>query len=460
VVIIMKTFALSALRSTTELSMKVQLRRSSAALVLALGAVACSPDSLLDVDDIDVLDPGTLNSKEALPTLLAGSLSAFQIAFSGAGDLSNGGHEGLVNLSGLLADEYIHAETFPDRQGVDVRSIAAGNGSVKGVFFDLSQARAFADLTSSRYNTFDPGVAGHSEVLALAGYTYLFFAEYFCSGVPFSTLTDDGIEFGQPQTRDEVLAIALAKFDSALTFANDNQSAELANLAMVGRGRVLLNQGNYAQAATAVAAVPANFTYVIEGSDNSARQNNGIWNYTVNFFGFSVPEREGTNGLPYRTANDPRVPYFDSGDVGFDGETPFFVQDKYPDRAANTVLASGVEARLIEAEAALQANNTGTFLSRINTLRQAAGLSTVALPGTQATRVDLLFRERAFALYLTGHRLGDLRRLVRQYGRAQDAVFPTGNYHKGGAYGSDVNFPISSDERNNPNFESCLDRSA
>ena len=146
--------------------------------------------------------------------------------------------------------------------------------------------------------------------------------------------------------------------------------------------------------------------------------------------------------------------------MGFDGETPFFVQDKYPEMSSNTVLASGTEARLIEAEAALQANNTGTFLSVINTLRQDAGLNTVALPGTQALRIDLLFRERAFWLYLTGHRLGDLRRLVRQYGRTQDTVFPTGNYHKGGEYGSDVNFPVSSDERNNPNFESCLDRSA
>jgi hypothetical protein len=426
----------------------------------AVLAMACSPDSLLDVDDIDVLDPSTLNSKEALPTLLAGSLSAFQIAFSGAGDLSNGGHEGMVNMSGLLADEYIHAETFPDRQGVDVRTIASGNGSVKGVFFDLSQARAMADLTSARYNTFDQGVDGHSEVLSLSGYSYLLFAEHFCSGVPFSTLTDDGIQYGQPQSRTEILAIALAKFDSALTFANANQNEELANLAMVGRGRVLLNQGNFAQAAAAVVTVPTNFEYVIEGSDNSARQNNGIWNYTVNFFGFSVPEREGTNGLPYRSANDPRVPYFDSGDVGFDGETPYFVQDKYPGMDANTVLASGIEARLIEAEAALQANNTGSFLNLINTLRQGAGLTTVSLPGTQATQVDLLFRERAFWMYLTGHRLGDLRRLVRQYGRAQDAVFPTGTYHKGGAYGSDVNFPVSSDERNNPNFESCLDRSA
>jgi len=34
-------------------------------------------------------------------------------------------------------------------------------------------------------------------------------------------------------------------------------------------------------------------------------------------------------------------------------------------------------------------------------------------PGTQVGREDLLFRERAFWLFATGHRLGDLRRLAR-----------------------------------------------
>lgn len=428
--------------------------------LIATTLAACSPDRLLNVRDIDVLDPSTLNSREALPTLLAGSLSAFQIAFSGAGDLSNAGHEGMVNMSGLLADEFIHAETFPDRQSVDIRNIAAGNGSVKGVFFDLAQARALADLTSARYNSFDQGTEGHSEVLSLSGYAYLLFAEQFCSGVPFSTLTDDGVDFGQPQSRTEILAIALAKFDSALAFATDNQRPDLENLARVGRGRVLLNQGQFAQAAAAVSAVGTNFVYEIEGSTNSARQNNGIWNYTVNFFGFSVPDREGTNGLNYRSANDPRVEWINTGEVGFDGETPYFMQQKYPEKESNTVLASGVEARLIEAEAALQANNTTGFMSIINSLRTGSGLGTVATPGTQAARIDLLFGERAFWLYLTGHRLGDMRRLIRQYGRSESAVFPVGAYHKGGAYGSDVNFPVSSDERNNPNFENCLDRNA
>ena len=444
--------------STTGILMRLHRWAAAVAVAGAVEAVACNPDKLLRVQDIDVLDPRQLNSREALPTILSATSAAFQLAFSGGADLSNGGHEGMVNMSGLLADETIHAETFPDRQGVDQRSITPGNGAVKGVFFDLSQARAFADFASTKYNSFDAGSRGHSEALSLGAYAYLIFAEAYCSGVPFSTLTDDGVQYGDPQTRDQVLAIALAKFDSARAFADAKEDGTLGDLARVGRARVLLNQGNFDAAAAAVAGVPTSFVYAVESSPNSVRQNNGIWNYTVNFFGFSVPDREGGNGLPWQSADDARVPWIDTGEPGFDGETPFVAQQKYPAKDSPTVLASGVEARLIEAEAALRGGDVSTFLDKLNGPRLAAGMVALADPGSASSRVDLLFSERGFWLYLTAHRLGDLRRLVRQYGRPQDTVFPSGDYHKGGSYGSDVNFPVSADEKNNPRFDACLDR--
>jgi hypothetical protein len=72
-----------------------------------------------------------------------------------------------------------------------------------------------------------------------------------------------------------------------------------------------------------------------------------------------------------------------------------------------------------------------------------------------------MFRERAFWLFMTGHRLGDLRRLIRQYGRGAETVFPTGAYHKDNLMrGTDVNIVIPISERNNPNFHGCLDRNA
>jgi hypothetical protein len=131
-----------------------------------------------------------------------------------------------------------------------------------------------------------------------------------------------------------------------------------------------------------------------------------------------------------------------------------FHQLKYSDRDVDVVLASGTEARLIQAEAQLEAGNSA-WLGTLNALRAAAGLGQLTDPGTPATRVDLLFRERAFWLWLTGHRLGDLRRLVRQYGRVATSVFPTGAYSQGGTYGNDVSLPVPFEELNNPLAEEC-----
>jgi hypothetical protein len=77
-------------------------------------------------------------------------------------------------------------------------------------------------------------------------------------------------------------------------------------------------------------------------------------------------------------------------------------------------------------------------------------------PGSADARVNLLFQERAFWMYLTGHRLGDLRRLVRQYGRGAETVFPTGNYP--GAAGVCSPMSISQCDRrtNNPSAGAAI----
>ena len=87
-----------------------------------------------------------------------------------------------------------------------------------------------------------------------------------------------------------------------------------------------------------------------------------------------------------------------------------------------------------------------------------AALPTPAEPGVRDSRC--FFREKAFWTFGRGQRLPDLRRLIRQYGRTQDQVFPTGAYFKGGNYGTDVNFPVPNSEQVNPNFHGCIDRNA
>src|SRR5678815_863938 len=277
-------------------------------LLGTLLVAACDPNKALDVKDIDVVQPGQINDKAALPGLRNGVLSTFQLAFSGGADLANGGHEGQATMSGLLGDEFLNAESFPDRISVDQRDIIPSNLSLVALFLDLSRARATADFASSQYNKLDAGADGQSEVLSLAGFSYILFGENYCSGVPFSRIDAGGnITYGDPQTRDEVLQIAVAKFDSAITIATAQEDADLLNLARVGKARALLDLNQADAAATAASEVPGSFQYLVRSSSNSLRQNNGIWNYTANTFAFSVPEREGGNGLPYITANDPRL---------------------------------------------------------------------------------------------------------------------------------------------------------
>src|SRR5687768_15961319 len=106
---------------------------------------------------------------------------------------------------------------------------------------------------------------------------------------------------------------------------------------------------------------------------------------------------------------------------------------KYFLTAEPVALASGIEARLIEAEAALRVDDREGWMTFLNTLRQTAitppipALTVDSTTAADATlREDVMFRERAFWLFITGHRLGDMRRLVRQYGRNPQSVFPRG----------------------------------
>ena len=437
-----------------------------ALVAAALAVVGCSTEKILEVKDPDVVTPASLQSKETLPALINGAIGAFHNAFVGPGSVNES--SGQIGYGGLLADEYISSGTFPTRHEVDSRKIDLTNGSNLSQFNFLSRARAAADLAARRYESLDPDAPEHSLALSLDGFSSILFGEDYCSGVPFSVFTDDGdIEYGEPLTTQQIFERAITKFDAAL--AVSGATADLLNLARVGKGRALLDLGRYDEAAAAVADVPDDFVYIIESSDNTSDETNGVYIFGENAKRLSVADKEGGNGLDYLSSNDPRVKWAPalaaSGDTiaGQDGTTPLMLQLKYPDRSAPAPVATGIEARLIEAEAAMQAGS-GDFMTKLNDARaQFDGLSPLTagdIPADAAGKTDLLVRERAFDLWLTAHRLGDLRRLIRQYGRDSESVFPTGVWFKGGTYGSDVNLPVPQEEENNPNFHGCLDRNA
>jgi hypothetical protein len=439
------------------------MRQMTTASTLLIAALALSTGcGLLDTDQPNIVEPGDVETEAGAQARRIGAIADFAFAQDGDGTQFEDGH---ILLSGLMADEFVLSTTPPTEQEVDQRRVFENNVTLFDLFHNLHRARAAAEAAAVALRAFgadpdaDPGIG---EMLSLAGFSYLFFGESFCSGVPFSRLEGEEVVFGDPQTTDQMFATAVSRFDAALaepgTVAEETQ--EITYLASVGKGRALLDRGFFDEAAAAVAAVPTEFQYLTEHAESPQRLQNAIYSYGVGFL-WSVSDQEGGAGLPYRTAEDPRVPtVFDPDNpVGLDFTTEQHTLLKYPDFSAPVVVADGIEARLIEAEALLQTDRPG-MTAILNDLRAAQGLDPLAVPATQEEGVNLLFSERAFWMFATGHRLGDMRRLIRQYGRIAETVFPTGTYLKGGSYGEDVNLPIPQEEGNNPNSVGCLDRNA
>jgi hypothetical protein len=424
---------------------------------VALALAGCD----LDVETPTIVAPVGLRDSTALPTLVAGVAGDFGIAYAGNADL---GDEGIILVGGLRADEWLNRDTFEERRDIDLGTMRTDNGSLRDLFRNVQRARRSAEFAADQFVSIDATAPGLAQVLSYGGMTYVLLAENFCSGVPISNLDDAGqITFGEPQSTEQLFTGALAKFDSAVTVATAARSTNLQNFARVGRARALVGLGRYADAAAAVTAVPTAFTFNAEFSENSARQNNAVFTFNNVARRWGVANREGTNGLDFVSAADPRVRTATSTRTGLDGVRPNIVnQLKYPDRAASIPIASGIEARLIEAEAALKAGQTAAFLTVHNALRATVpGLAPLVATGlSQQALEDLHFRERAFWLFATAHRLGDLRRLVRPapagYGRSVTQTFPQGTYFKSPTqYGTQTSLVIPLEEENNPNFSGC-----
>jgi hypothetical protein len=418
---------------------------------------------MLDTQSPNIIQPGSLDSPAGAAARRLGAIRDF--GFVKDGDGSQVGTEGLVVTSGDMADEFMHSGFIPSMVEFDQRIVLENNSSLHEVYLQLHRARVAAEgaATALEQHSVTPATdTGIPEMLSLAGFTYVYFGENFCSAVPYSQVQGDNLVLGRSESTAETLQRAVDRFNSALAHPAAVLDPDILNLASVGKARALLDLGLFPEAAQAVAAVPTGFRYFTEHAPSPLSLANTVFVFGVSPPGavsggsISVADAEGTTGLPYRAAADPRVPFFDTGHPGLDQTTPQFDVLKYPDAASPIVTADGIEARLIEAEAQLQLSDLSGMTATLNGLRQTAivpPLPNLPVPATQSDGVSLLFLERAFWLYATGHRLGDMRRLVRQYGRSVNSVFAVGTYLRGGSYGERVNFPVPTSEETNPQFQ-------
>ena len=446
--------------------------RRAARLALAAGSAlllgACASDGILEIEDPDIINPSDVQSAAGANAVRLGALARLNAATSGS--------ESLLLLGGLFADEWGNGDTFIARQEVDQRVITPQNNFLTDANRVLHRARLAAEQAVTLLEEFAPDAPGWQvgEMWFVQAYVVNLIAEHYCNGLVFSTVTD-GVEiFGEQMTTTQAFERALAHADAGLAAVTGNTASDvqIRNVLQVTRGRILNNLGRRAEAAAAVAGVPTSFRY--EMLHSATATSNAIWSLNNLNLRYSVSDMEGGNGLDFATAGDPRLPVCAGASplcvangvtsrTKNDGTQPVYVQLLWPTREAPVAIVSGVEARLIEAEAQL-ATDPAAALATLNAARATvAGLADLADAGTDAGRVDQLFRERAFWLFSRGHRTGDLRRLVRQYGRAPESVFPTGAWRSGADYGNDVAIPVPFAEENNPNIpagQTCIDRNA
>jgi len=439
-------------------------RRAVAALaVVALagaGAVGCG--DVLDVEDPDVVTPDQLEGPTAVPTLINGMVRDFQEAY-----------DDYVRYASMFTDEMILAGTFQGRVEVDDRRITPENQQITGELYEPIQRARQAnedgiDILSENLDSPDfSDVQGQmQEGLArgnlFAGYLHVILAEMYCNAVVDQE--------GPSLAPDEVMTEALSFLETAEMRADGQGMDDVATAARVGQARAHLWLGNLETAADLAGTVPDDFVHLVEYSSNTPDQNNELAQFT---WGFTVLIRwsVGDGTVPER--NNETYAYLDEwvqqglidpapGDQfsSQNASVPVVLQLLYDEPSSNMVLASGWEARMIEAEVELRTGNPEVAQSAVNSLLTDASQSAnpmlavnpelglgafdaVDFTGTLASDLPQLARARNAGLWLTGQRQATLRRFAENDGVD---LYPETD-------GSDTCFPIVQQEvDNNPNL--------
>lgn len=424
---------------------------------LALGTTACDLNKILDVTDPDVVTPQQLSGPTAIPTVVAGVVGTFQDSYND-----------LAWFTAMFTDEMIHAGTFTGWQATDDRDVSIDKTSSE--WDEVQVARQFAEDAIDQFEESqgDPDFEGVSELLSegialanfYAGYQHVLMGEFYCEAV-----ID---EVGEVVPPAEMLQAGIGFLGTAESAAGLIGRTDLVHAARVGQARANLQMGNYDQAASLVSSVPDDFLFVSEYSANTPDQENQIFQLS---FGVNAVIRASVGDGTQENRHRERWAYFDEwveqGLIDPDPDLTAFessvrvqAQLLHSQRGSDIHLASGWEARMIEAEAMLRSGQVQSAEDLVNSLlanddqsvnpmsmlNSELGLGAfkpVDFIGTMSEDLREMARARASGLWLSTDRQATLRRY-----KVLDGV----DLYPPLTLGDDHCFPIPRDEANtNPN---------
>ncbi len=488
--------------------MRHNVRTVAGLLGVCVTLHACSLNDLVNssAPPADLIDPKVVQNAEGAVARYNRTISLLttQMASGGTGQITLAGTGNYIALTGLLTDELeVLFETrlsvtppFPNSgvRFIDNRSVSNIEASSNPESYGATTTSLFSGLQLIRiqaqearyalneFSTTTPrAFIGH--LYAIEAFADILLAEVFCSGVPLPTVHfESDYTLTRGFSSEEIYRQALDLLNLARPLSTD--STRILHFVDLTRARAYTGLALYDSAAAVVSAVPDTYQYNLNYS--ASELNFFLANAT---WAVSIADREGSNGLDYISSQDPRT----AGALvtGPDVVTDLWFPRKYARTGLSPIsVASGLQARLVRAEAELQRGDIQAWLATLNQLRTTGaftvapnaadptisdttwapgsgashfpqpfpGLRPLSDPGSDTARVSLLFRERSFWLFLTGQRQGDLRRLVRQYQRPEHQVYPVGYWgpQQQAPYGTDVMFPVPVKEQElNPLYRGC-----
>jgi len=400
-------------------------------MLAALSLGGC--DSLLEVSNPGAVDASELDDPALARTLLVGALGKFECAVTQ-----------YALVTGIFANEFWTSSGFRVVNAWSQRIEAAresnggcggGRGNVgMGAYFSVHQARTEGETAYSLISGFPDNTPQKTrslgELAAHIGYSYILLGEGFC---------DVPLDGGPLVPKSEIWSRAEQNLNTAIQHATQAADTDIVRMATLGRARVMLNTGRFAEAAAAAAQIPEGWVrYARHSTTGGGLRENRVWG--VNNFAEEISVTTAYRGLTVNGVPDTRVRVQDMGKRGRDNETPLWIQLKYPAADSNTPIASWHEAQLIIAESL----GGQEAVQAINRLRTAAGLPLFQSTDAQQIR-DQVIEERRRQLFAEGHRLGDMLRL--------GLPFPGPLDHQGATYGPLRCMPIPDSELNsNPNL--------
>lgn len=416
------------------------LRRIGRGLTVAAAGLALAACSNL----LEVQFPGRIPSEQTNDPSLAGVLARSVVS-----DLECA-YNNYSAGSAAHSDEYEASNSNVPGRNWGERTINADEDdyvigpcettSYFGMHTTLQTARTQAEDIFTRLSGWtDAQVADRKNLLAIVktynGFPYLFMGETFCT-VAF----DKGPE--QPKTA--ALTLAETKFTEAVALAQAAGNTDMLNLARVGLARTKLDLKKYAEAASVAAQVPVDYVKNADRGTESSRRYNKIF-YFMTSNGYHVISQAYRPG---GEADDPRLKVFDTGHGAFNPPIRSWQSSKYSALNAPIRLASGVEARLIRAEALAETGDVAGAMALVNAGRVASGLPGNKTAGTTAAAVAIVLAERRAELaFEGGHRLNDVLRRTLPWKGANGST-KIANEFTGDLYGVTTCWPLPTKEKN------------